>query len=48
MIIRKVIRHQGDYKYQIAEGCEVGISIKPKEDIKLNSLSWMQMEKQLK
>ena len=33
MATRKYIRYRGDYKYQLAEGYEIDISIKPKADI---------------
>lgn len=34
MTTRGYIRYRGDYKYQLAEGYEISITIKPKADIK--------------
>ena len=34
MTTKGYIRYRGDYKYQLAEGYEINISIKPKIDIK--------------
>ena len=39
MTTKNFIRYRSDYKYQLAEGYEVNISIKPKSDIKTDFIA---------